>query len=90
MRNVMYDMNIKTTQIAGWKTIDDWRMFRPSLLVGSNPSSWQEAYKEYFLTRLDLRYFNPIRILQEHGTFQDNSMGSGNRNKVLTPVIFLR
>ncbi len=61
----MCDMNIKMTQIAGSKTIEDWRKLRPSLVVGCNVSSWQEAYKEYFLTRLDLRYFNPIRVLQE-------------------------
>jgi hypothetical protein len=66
----MRGKNIKMTQIAGWKTIDDWRTFRPSLIVGSSPLTWQVAYKEYFLTRLDLRYFNPIRILQKHGTFQ--------------------
>ena len=63
-------MNPKRTQIAGWKTIDDWRTFRASLVVGGKPSSWQKAYNEYFLTRLDLRYFNPIRILQKHGTFE--------------------
>ena len=62
-------MNTKRVQIAGWKTADDWRTFRESLIVGGSPSSWQQAYNEYFLTRLDLRYFNPIRILQEHGTF---------------------
>lgn len=56
--------------IAGWKTAADWAEFRPTLVVGGEGEAWKRAVQEYFQTRLDLRYLNPIRILQEHGTFQ--------------------
>ena len=56
------------TQIAGWKTADDWQAFSSSLAIGGD--RWQEAFDEYFRTRLDLRYLNPIKLLQDHGTFQ--------------------
>lgn len=64
------NINTKTTRIAGLKTVKDWRTFRTSLVVGDNPSSWQEAYNEYFLTRLNFRYFYPIKLLQKYGTLK--------------------
>jgi hypothetical protein len=57
-------------QIAGWKTAGDWDVFRASLVLGGDPERWQEAFDEYFRTRLNLRYLNPIKLLQCHGTFQ--------------------
>lgn len=56
--------------IAGWKTAADWTAFRRALVIDGSVEVWQRAFQEYFQTRLDLRYLNPIRILQEHGTFQ--------------------
>ncbi|MBI4380326.1 MAG: hypothetical protein HY574_03955 [candidate division NC10 bacterium] len=56
--------------IAGWKTAADWAAFRGTLVIGGDAGTWQRAFQEYFRDRLDLRYLNPIRILQEHGTFQ--------------------
>src|SRR2546423_4482005 len=56
------------TKIAGWKTADDWQAFRPSLVIGGD--RWQEAFNEYFRTRVDLRYLKPIKLLQNHGTFE--------------------
>lgn len=63
-------MSKSHTQIAGWKTADDWRAFRATLVVGGPADRWQEAFDQFLRTRLDLRYFNPIKILQNHGTFQ--------------------
>jgi hypothetical protein len=63
-------MNSGDIQIAGWKTAGDWDAFRASLVVGGDAGRWQEAFDEYFRTRLDLRYLNPIKLLQCHGTFQ--------------------
>lgn len=54
--------------IAGWKTADDWRNLRGQL-QGQDPP-WKKTFEDYFVTRLSLRYINPIKILQEHGTFQ--------------------
>jgi hypothetical protein len=56
--------------IAGWKTAEDWRNLRVLLVVGGSPEHWKQAFVEFFQTRLDLRYLNPIKVLQEHGTFQ--------------------
>lgn len=56
--------------IAGWKTAEDWRALRALLVIGGSPDRWQQAFIEFFQTRLDLRYLNPIQVLQEHGTFQ--------------------
>lgn len=58
--------------IAGSKTVDDWYTFKPSLVTGS-AATWQIAFKDYFVQRLDLRYLNPIKVLQKHGT----CMGEG-------------
>lgn len=56
--------------IAGVKTIDSWKAFRATLVLGKNPSLWQEAFNSYFHSRLSLRYLNPIKVLQDNGTFQ--------------------
>ncbi len=56
--------------IAGWKTVDDWNALRATLVVGGSPQRWRQAFVDFFQTRLQLRYFNPIKVLQEHGTFQ--------------------
>jgi hypothetical protein len=56
--------------IAGFKTCTDWDRLRSRLIVGDPGAGWDEAYREFFLQRLELRYLNPIRLLQEHGTFR--------------------
>src|SRR5213083_591747 len=56
--------------IAGWKTAADWAAFRQTLVIGGDMAGWRRAFHDYFQTRLDLRYLNPIRLLQQHGTFQ--------------------
>jgi hypothetical protein len=63
-------MNSGDTQIAGWKTADDWRALRNTLVIGGDSALWQRAFDEYFQERLRLRYLGPIRLLQQHGTFQ--------------------
>jgi len=55
--------------IAGWKTADDWRLTRATLLLGGDTEPWQTAFEEFFRTRLRLRYLDPIQILQDNGTF---------------------
>jgi hypothetical protein len=63
-------MSGDSTYIAGWKTPDDWRAFRATLIVGGDAAPWQKAFVDYFQERLRLRYLNPIRVLQDNGTFQ--------------------
>ena len=58
------------TYIAGWKTADEWKAFRKTLVPGADPATWEKAYDDYFHMRLSLRYLKPIKVLQHHGTFQ--------------------
>ena len=56
--------------IAGWKTAADWKLTRSILVSTTDPAIWGAAFDDYFETRMELRYLNPIRVLQENGTFQ--------------------
>lgn len=56
--------------IAGSKTADDWKTFRAKLALGADANRWREAFDDFFHARLLLRYLNPIKLLQENGTFQ--------------------
>jgi hypothetical protein len=56
--------------IAGSKTIDDWKACRAALVPGNDPARWQEVFDSYFYARLSLHYLEPIRVLQENGTFR--------------------
>ncbi len=55
--------------IAGRKTAADWADFRKTLVVSGNAGLWPTALAQYFRPRLDLRYLNPIKLLQKYGTF---------------------
>lgn len=56
--------------IAGWKTRTDWDSAKAALVVGGDSAAWRTAFQDFFYTRLELRYLTPIKILQDHGTFQ--------------------
>ncbi|MBZ9992978.1 hypothetical protein [Mesorhizobium sp. BH1-1-4] len=55
--------------IAGRRTVADWQAFKPSLLAGQG-ARWPDAFQDYFKARLESRYLAPIKLLQDHGTFQ--------------------
>jgi hypothetical protein len=55
--------------IAGWKTSTDWQVLRARLLANAL-GAWQEAFADFFQTRLTLRYLHPIKVLQDNGTFR--------------------
>lgn len=59
-----------TTHIAGWKTADDWRELRAVLVAGASGVDWHRAFEEFFYERISSRYLEPIKVLQENGTFQ--------------------
>lgn len=61
--------NIQGHYIAGWKTHADWAALKARLLAGA-PGAWQEAFADFYQTRLVLRYLEPIKVLQEHGSSQ--------------------
>jgi hypothetical protein len=54
--------------IAGSKTSKDWHAARARLINGTE-AEWRVAVEEFFIQRLELRYLNPIRILQQNGSF---------------------
>lgn len=63
-------MTTNSHYIAGWKTLHDWDSFKNELVIDGTHDKWEKAYSDYLIPRLNLRYFNPVKILQEHGTFQ--------------------
>jgi hypothetical protein len=63
-------MDTDNHYIAGWNTPNDWAEFSKQLDPHVYSVKWGEAYSEYFLQRLELRYLHPINILQKNGTFQ--------------------
>ena len=56
--------------IAGSRTPSEWMAFRAELSSSREPAKWAEAFKDYFHTRLSLRYLDPIKVLQDNGSFQ--------------------
>lgn len=56
--------------IAGTLTTDDWKTFRASLTPGGDLAIWEKAFVDYFHGRLSSRYLDPIKVLQDNGTFQ--------------------
>lgn len=57
--------------IAGSRTAKDWNVFRAKLsLLGADPALWHKAFDDYFYERLSLRYLEPIKVLQDNGTYQ--------------------
>jgi len=58
------------TKIAGWKTVRDWNNDKNFLLDFSNSLAWTDAYRNYFLTRLEDRYLDPLKAIKENGTYK--------------------
>tara|TARA_R110002012_G_scaffold114760_4_gene261597 strand:- start:397 stop:1125 length:729 start_codon:yes stop_codon:yes gene_type:complete len=54
------------TKIAGKKTILNWKEHREKLLptVDFSKEAWEEAFTDYFMQRLETRYFAPIEALE--------------------------
>ena len=55
------------TKIAGRKNVTDWNALKPLLCDFSNGNAWECAYKDFFLKRLDDRYFKPLDIIIHNG-----------------------
>jgi hypothetical protein len=63
-------MNKRAKYIAGRKTSEDWKKFRIKLTKEFKNNLWEQAFNEYFLERVKLRYFNPIKELKKNDTFK--------------------
>ena len=57
------------TKIAGWKTVADWNNLRVKLADFTDIDAWTSAYQDYFLTRLQHRYLNPIESIKDDGNY---------------------
>ena len=51
------------TRIAGAKTVAHWTEMRGRLTGGSDPAAWADAFDHFFKGRLESRYFEPIRAI---------------------------
>ncbi|MBY5466338.1 hypothetical protein [Rhizobium leguminosarum] len=58
------------TYIAGDLTVEDWENQKRILTVGGSPDSWADAFDNFFLQRLQLRYFRPIEFIQKNGDWR--------------------
>src|SRR6266446_4128072 len=56
--------------VSGWKTASDWKSAKDHLLASPSTEEWTKVFNDFFKTRLTLRYLDPIKLLQEHGTLQ--------------------
>lgn len=56
--------------IAGSLSADDWWNLRKTLSPGADQTLWKKTFDDYYRQRLSLRYLEPIRALQDHGSFQ--------------------
>ncbi len=54
-------------QIAGRSTVADWNVLKETLETIGGPDNWKQAYDEFFMRRLETRYFEPIRLIKKHG-----------------------
>lgn len=62
-------MNENEYYIAGRKTPKDWVAFRERLEIEGTEDLWIEAFDEYFMKRLELRYLHPIKVLKANCRF---------------------
>ncbi len=53
-------------KIADQHTVADWKAMKAILDPGT-PDNWEAAFNLFFRKRVETRYFEPIRLLQEHG-----------------------
>jgi hypothetical protein len=59
-----------TTLIAGKKTVEDWISISAELIDFENNTLWLSVFNDYFLTRLNDRYLNPINSIKEDGVYR--------------------
>jgi hypothetical protein len=57
------------TYIAGRKTVSDWLEIGPSLNNLNDIVLWNTVFKDYFQTRLEDRYLNPIKSIKSEGCY---------------------
>ncbi len=61
----MTTTNNNEMEIAGKRTVADWKNLEDKL--SNHPNLWETAFDDFFCSRLETRYLNPIHLLQIHG-----------------------
>jgi len=69
-RILRHQISPLATYIANGKTKEDWQKIRKLLLSGDVNHVWETAYSDFYLSRLQTRYLEPINLLQDHGKYQ--------------------
>lgn len=64
-------------KIAGNHSVNDWKKLKTSLNSFGGPTLWGQAHRDFFVKRLETRYFEPIQLLQESNALQ----GEGFANR---------
>lgn len=59
-----------TVYIAGNLTAADWHSRATELRASPTKKLWEKTFDEFFRQRLELRYLDPIELLQSEGTYQ--------------------
>jgi AIG2 family protein len=59
-------------RIAGNRTVGHWILARAKLASANDPQAWIEAFEDFFLERLQSRYFGPIETLGRPETQRKN------------------
>lgn len=55
-------------RIAGKRTDQQWATLKNSLLLEPSPNLWEKAFEQYYRTRINTRYLNPIDSIRRHDT----------------------
>ena len=55
-----------TTKIAGAKTVADWKALCAELDAAPSKELWKKAFDDFYLARLETRYFTPIKTLEKN------------------------
>jgi hypothetical protein len=55
-------------RIAGRRTDQQWATLKDSLLLEPSLSLWEKAFEQYYRTRINTRYLNPIDSIRRHDT----------------------
>jgi|ERR1051326_3033158 hypothetical protein len=66
----MSEPAIADPEIAGKLRASDWYRAKATLQYGGTPQNWELVFSNFLRQRLELRYLNPIKLLQDNGTFQ--------------------
>ena len=54
-------------KIAGSLTVADWESAKEKLVLQGDRNTWKRVCEEFFIKRLETRYFEPIKQLQDNG-----------------------